>query len=496
MTVLEALAQPATWEQPGGGYWCGAWQTGSASRTVYDPEDGTAVGTVAEVSAAETRAAVDHIAAAWQQRWWPLWQRREAIERAAVLVAERHAMLAELITAEGVKTHAEARREIDRAVQTLTLSARAAEHLSGGTVPFDDTPRGEGWSGWLRREPVGVVVAITPFNDPLNLPAHKLGPALVAGNPVLLKPAEQTPLTALALVQVLLEAGVPGEYLAVLPGGQAGPALVADPRVDVVSFTGGPETADRIARGGPARKLLMELGGNNALIACSDADPQQVARAIVDGAFGVAGQNCLSVQRAFLDGEIAAEVTSAVVDAASRLRVGSKRDPRTQVGPLVSEAASRRIRSWIDEALAGGARLLTGGERTGPFLAPAVLIDVPAGASLRTNEVFGPVVVLETFTDVRDAVAAANAAETGMQAGVFTANLDLALQIADRLRVGAVMINDSSDFRIDAMPFGGFKRSGTGREGPAWLVHELSAPKIVAVHRSVPAPWATEEERR
>src|SRR5699024_10360543 len=205
MTVLEALAQPATWEQPGGGYWCGAWQTGSASRTVYDPEDGTAVGTVAEVSAAETRAAVDHIAAAWQQRWWPLWQRREAIERAAVLVAERHAMLAELITAEGVKTHAEARREIDRAVQTLTLSARAAEHLSGGTVPFDDTPRGEGWSGWLRREPVGGVGAITPFNDPLNLPAHKLGPALDAGNPVPLKPAEQTPLTALALVQVLLE---------------------------------------------------------------------------------------------------------------------------------------------------------------------------------------------------------------------------------------------------------------------------------------------------
>jgi acyl-CoA reductase-like NAD-dependent aldehyde dehydrogenase len=417
-----------------------------------------------------------------------VWQRREALQEAARRVAELADRFTWLISSEGCKTVTEARSEVRRAAETLRLAARATSELDGGTVPFDDTPRGEGWIGWYTREPLGVVAAITPFNDPLNLVAHKLGPALIAGNAVVLKPAPATPLSAYALVEVLLDCGVPPEYLAVVAGNDAGRALVADPRVDVVSFTGGPDTADRIASGGPARKLLMELGGNNALIACADADPDDVAAAVVDGAFGAAGQNCLSVQRVFVEAPIYGRVLDEVVRRAGSLKVGSKRDPSTEVGPMINEQEAERVVDRIDAAVAGGAVLHTGGSRSGAFVTPAVLTDLPLDADLRSREVFGPVVWLEPFDDLEEAIASVNSVDTGLQAGVFTRDVEVALRVAGRLRVGAVMVNQSSDFRIDAMPFGGFKRSGVGREGVASAVQQLTEPKVVAVRMGAASP--------
>ncbi|RBM12673.1 aldehyde dehydrogenase [Streptomyces sp. PT12] len=478
------------WTPPAGGYWEGAWQGGRRGMVVRDPEDGSEVGRVMDATDEEADRAVAHLAMRWRGHAWPLWRRREAIGHAAAALAAAEPRFAAIIAAESCKTVTEAHAEVRRAVETLRLASEAAGGLTGRTVPFDNSPRGHGWTGWYTREPLGVVAAITPFNDPLNLVAHKLGPALVAGNPVVLKPAPQTPLSALALVDLLLRGGVPGDYLAAIPGRDAGAALVRNPRVDVVSFTGGPRTADRIARGGPARKLLMELGGNNALIVCADADPAQAARAVVDGAFSVAGQNCLSVQRVLVAEPRYAEVVERVSAAAARLVVGSKRDPATDVGPLVSEAEAARVTAWIDEAVGGGAVLHTGGERRGGFVTPAVLTGVPPGARLRTREVFGPVVLLDPFRTLDEAVASANAVDTGLQAGVLTHNLRDAMAVAGALTVGAVLINASPDFRIDAMPFGGFKRSGVGREGIEAAIDELTAPKVVAINTAPDAASA------
>ncbi|HEY5832413.1 aldehyde dehydrogenase family protein [Streptomyces sp.] len=486
MTTVETeAAAPLTWQPPAGGLWSGRWVDGGSAMSVYDPEDGSLVGRVADASPAEVDRAVTGVAAAVATEEWPAWQRREALDAAARLVLRRRAALTELISREGCKTVREADREVSRAAETLRLSAQQTAHLTGETLPFADTPRGAGRLGWYTREPVGVVAAITPFNDPLNLVAHKVGPALAGGNGVVLKPAEATPLTALAFAQILLDSGVPAGRLAVVPGtgSGAGRALVGHPLVDLVSFTGGHRTGDEVARAAGAKKTLMELGGNNAVLVLDDADREAAARAVVDGAFGVAGQNCLSVQRVFVDARIAARFTQDVVAMTEALRVGGKADPRTDIGPLINEREARRVEGWVRQAHDAGAEVRTGDRRQGAFYWPTVLTGVPADALVMTEEVFGPVLVIEPFDTVDDAVARVNETRYGLQAGVFTAGLEAALDIADRLRVGAVMVNDSSDFRIDAMPFGGPKRSGVGREGVRYAVEAMTEPKIVAVRR-------------
>ena len=487
MTVTEDLeaglarSAESLWVPPAGGFFEGRWQNGRRHLHVYDPEDGSLVGVSLDASDAEVDRAVRFVAAGHAKVHWPLWQRREALEAAADKLSDATELFTVLIAAEGCKTATEAAREIARAVEVLRLCAQLSSLLTGRTVPFDDTPRGAGWRGWFTREPVGVVAAITPFNDPLNLVVHKLGPALIAGNAVVLKPAPATPLTALAFGQILLASGVPGELLAILPGTEAGRALVSHPLVDVVSFTGGSATADHIAQSGRARKLMMELGGNNAVLVCADADVDEVAEAIVDGAFGVAGQNCLSVQRVIVHASRYDDLVEQVTKRASALVVGSKQDPRTDLGPLINQTEARRVVDWVHQAVLAGGRLRTGASLDGSFVTPAVLTDVPGDARVWTDEVFGPVVVIRPYVDLDEAVDAVNAVDTGLQAGVFTSDIDRALDIADRLRVGAVLINSTSDFRIDAMPFGGFKRSGIGREGVESSILSLSEPKVVAI---------------
>ena len=365
MTPQRVTPTPA-----GGAFWAGRWRRSDAVLQVLDPEDGRLVGVAGDCTAGDVDEAVRAVAqAVLDGPAWPVWRRREALYRAAALLTEREATFAGLISREGCKPVRHARAEVRRAVETVRLSAEQADRLEGRTLPFGDTPRGENRLGWYTREPVGVVAAITPFNDPLNLVAHKVAPALIGGNGVVLKPAEQTPLVALAFTELLLEAGVPADRVAVLPGRGAtvGAALVAHPRVDLVSFTGGFATGNAIAATAGAKKTVMELGGNGTVLVLPDADVRRAAEAIVEGAFGNAGQNCLSVQRVFVARGLLDELVEHVVHLTSELVVGSKADARTDVGPLIDVASATRVESWVDDAVEGGAEVLIGAKRDGTY---------------------------------------------------------------------------------------------------------------------------------
>ncbi len=328
-----------------------------------------------------------------------------------------------------------------------------------------------------------MVAALTSFNDPLNLVAHKVGPALLGGNGVVLKPSTYTPLTALTLAEVLIEAGVPAGRIAVLPGGsETGRALVTDSRVDLISFTGGTTTAAKISAAAGPRKLLMELGGNNPTIVCADADLDAAVSAVVAGAFGVAGQNCLSVQRVYVHRACFDSFVDAAVQATRRLVVGTKRDEATDVGPLITEDEARRVESWVAEAAGQGAVVRAGGTRNGVFVDPTILTGVHEASTVLNEEVFGPVMSVMPFANLDEAVRAANGVSYALQAGVFTRSIDTGFQVAAKLVAGAVVINGTSDFRVDSMPFGGFKSSGIGREGVRFAVEAMTEPKNTIVN--------------
>ena len=477
------VSRSAIADLPGGAFFEGQWQSADMTLDVRDPEDGFLLGQVCTSTPQDVRRAIAHLHRHLQLDPWPLRARRQALEKATRLLDEQSARFATIIAAESSKTITEAEREVRRCIETLRLSAAASSELSGSTLDFDDSTAAGNKIGWYSRKPVGIIAAITPFNDPLNLVAHKLGPALIAGNGVVLKPSERTPLSGLALVELLLEAGVPsGRIAAIVTGPGVAEALVTDEQIDLISFTGGPRTAERIAAAAGAKKILSELGGNNATIVCADADPIDAADAIVAGAFGVAGQNCLSVQRVYVHTSLFERVLQHVARGTQALRTGPKFDRRTDVGPLISEAEARRVEEWVDEAIAAGASVHAGGQRRGAFYEPTVLTDAPADSRVICEEVFGPVVSVMAFDEIADAVHAANNSEYGLQAGVFTQSIDLALAIAEHLQVGAVVINETSDLRIDSMPFGGFKKSGVGREGVRYAVHEMTEPKNTIVN--------------
>ena len=406
---------------PGGAFFEGQWQTAELTLEVRDPEDGVLLGRVCTSTSQDVERAIAHIDRHLQADEWPLRARRQALEKAVLLLGEQAERFANIIASESSKTITEAEREVKRCIETLRLSAAASEELAGETLGFEDSMAGAGKIGWYSRQPVGIVAAITPFNDPLNLVAHKLGPALIGGNGVVLKPSTRTPLTGLAFVRLLLDAGVPsGRIAAIVSGPGVSEAVVTDPRVDLISFTGGPATAERIAAAAGAKKILSELGGNNATIVCSDADAKAAAKAIVAGAFGVAGQNCLSVQRVYVHTSLFDEVLDLVTAGTKALRIGPKLDRGTDVGPLISEAEARRVEEWVEEAKAAGATVHAGGKRHNAYYEPTVLADVPSDAKVIAEEVFGPVVSILPFIEVRDAVFAANNTEYGLQAGIFT----------------------------------------------------------------------------
>lgn len=456
---------------------------GQKTIRVLDPQDGSLVGEVPEATAQEMTAAIDR--AVQGSRAWrgaPAHERARVLFEAARRVEEEAEQFAQTIAREGIKTIREARKEVGRCVETLRISAQEARQLGGETLDFSQAPGSEDRRGFWTREPIGIVGAITPFNDPLNLVAHKVGPAIASGNAVVVKPDSRTPLSALGLARALWEAGVPRDVLQVVTGAGSvvGRTLVSDPRVRLVSFTGGRATGEQIMRDGGFKKYSMELGNNAPVLVMGDADLEDAADSIVSGAFWAAGQNCLHAQRILVQRPLVEKLTAALIERTERYRVGDKLDEATDMGPMIDEGAARKVEELVEDALARGATLLTGGRREGPYYLPTLLAGVPREASLYSEEVYGPVSIIIPFDTPGEAVEIANSVDFGLQAGVFTNDLSLAFWLGEQLEYGGVIVGDSSDYRIDAMPFGGPKGSGLGREGVRFAIEEMTEPKLLS----------------
>jgi glyceraldehyde-3-phosphate dehydrogenase (NADP+) len=460
----------------------GEWVDRSQKIEVRNPQNNSLVDTVPRATADDMEAAIEAAMAGFERaRAMPVHQRMEILRKTADTLAAKHEEYARLIAQEGIKTIREARKEVTRCIETVRISAEETRRLNGETISFDQMPGSENRLGYYSREPIGIIGAITPFNDPLNLVAHKVGPGLAGGNAVIVKPDTKTPLSALWLARAIHDAGIPPGVLQVItgPGNEIGDLLVTDPRVRMISFTGGLSTGMTIMDKIGLKKVGMELGSNCPVIVMADADLELALSANVSGAFWAAGQNCLHVQRLILEEAIYEEFKGRFVAAATDYQVGDKLDETTDMGPLINEKAAIDVEKMVDEAIAAGATLLTGGRRNGAFYDPTVLENVPDSVSLAHEEIYGPVTVIYRFSDLDEAIERANNVNYGLQAGIFTRDLQTAFHAAEKLESGAVMINDSTDYRIDAMPFGGVKGSGLGREGIKFALQEMTEPKLV-----------------
>ena len=451
---------------------------------VRSPWDGSLVGRVPRCGPDEVEAACAGAAAALARGDLPAWRRAEVLDAAAALLAERTEDVARLVAAEAGKPLRDARGEVARCLDTLRYSAVEARTLSGDLLPLEGSRSAAGRLGFSKRVPLGVVAAITPFNFPLNLVAHKVGPAIAAGCPVVLKPAEQAPLSALALVGLLVEAGLPADWISVVTGDGpgAGVPLVAHPVPAMVSFTGSVPAGKAIAAAAPDKKVALELGSTSPVIVEPDADVAFVVERIRQGGFSYAGQSCISTQRVLVHESVRDELTSALVEAVGSLVVGDPLDEATEVGPLISAEETERVRTWLAEAADAGARVLVGGgEGPGGAITPAVVVDVPPDASLQRREVFGPVVTVTGYADLDEAIALANDSDFGLHCGLFTRDLDTVLAAFDGLDFGGVIVNDVPTFRADQQPYGGTKDSGITREGPAYTVQEMTALRTAVI---------------
>jgi acyl-CoA reductase-like NAD-dependent aldehyde dehydrogenase len=461
----------------------GEWlETGEWSE-VPSPYDGTVVGRVATGDASHVERAVKAASEAVEAAEFPRHERAATLDRAARLVADRVDDLALTIAAEAGKPINTAKTEASRCVDTLTFSAVEARKLTGETVPMDATATGEGKLGIVIRVPYGVVGAISPFNFPLNLVAHKLGPALAGGNAVVLKPAGQTPVSALKLAEILLEAGVPDGWLSVIPGPgkEVGNAIVESDLVGAITFTGSAPVGWDIRARAAHKKVNLELGSNAPLIVNEDGDWEQAADKAQVHAFSHAGQSCISIQRILLHEAIADDFTQRFVSNVEKLTVGDPLDSDTDVGPLITPDDRDRVKEWIDEAASAGAEILTGGELVDEdrCLAPTVIANPPTEAKVWCEEIFGPVATLSRFSDFDEALKMANDSKFGLQAGVFTRDMGLGIKAGETLEFGAVLINEVPTFRADQQPYGGVKDSGNTREGPAYTIRELTEPRLL-----------------
>jgi acyl-CoA reductase-like NAD-dependent aldehyde dehydrogenase len=452
---------------------------------VKSPFDGTVVGAVpvTPASAAEevlTTAREGAVKARALSRHG----RGKILDMAAADIEDRSEEFARTITSESGKTIRQARKEVLRAVNTLRLSAAEARRNAGEIIPFNSYEGSEDRTGWYSREPLGIIAAITPFNDPLNLVAHKIGPAIAGGNAVILKPSALTPLSAQLLADTLAKAGLPDGILTVVHGGRDVAEVIIKTRdVRMVSFTGGFSTGENIARAAGLKRLSMDLGGNAPVIVMSDADLEAAVESCVSGAFWAAGQNCVGVQRILIAELLYARFRHRFLHETARLVAGDPHDEQTDVGPMINGRALSQLKAKLDEAVDDGAACLAGNTYEGNVLQPTVLENVPSTSRLWQEEVFGPVVMLQPFDTFDEAVDVANAIDFSLHAGIFTASLDTAMDAADRLDAGGVMINDSSDYRFDGMPFGGSKYGNMGREGVRFAFEEMTQPKVICIKR-------------
>ena len=462
----------------------GEWIETGKWHEVRSPYSGEAVARISQAGAEHARRAVDAAAQALES---PLQahERAEILDRVAALLRERADEVAHTICAEAGKPLKAARVEADRAVSTYTMAAVEARRLAGDVVPMDASPAGVGKVAYTMRVPIGVVGAITPFNFPLNLVGHKIAPALAAGCPVVLKPAGQTPLSALLLAELESDAGLPAGWLNVLvgPSAEIGDVLVEDERVRLITFTGSAEVGWKIRERAARKKVNLELGNATPVVVEADADIEQAATKLAANAFAFAGQSCISVQRIYVQRPAYDDFVDRFVPKVDALRVGDPAEEETDVGPVIDEGARERIVSWIEEAKAGGAKVLAGGEIVDGLLHPTVLADVTPEMKVSCLEVFGPLCTVSAYESTDEAFELANGTEYGLQAGIFTTNIHTALAAADALEFGGITVNEAPTFRADQMPYGGVKASGNTKEGPHYAVREMTEERLVVIAR-------------
>ena len=452
--------------------------------TLRAPWDGAELAQVPTATLEDMDVVLDRARAAAQAyRWTPAWKRAAILERASHLIEENAEQIAHIIAAEGGKPLKDARVEAKRGASTFRWASEEAKRTAGEIIEMDADPSGENRFGWTIREPRGVIAAISPFNFPLNLVSHKVAPALAGGNAVVLKPASNTPLTALRLAELLAEAGLPDGVLQVVVGSGStiGNKMVMDERTNMVSFTGSPPVGRQIASDAGMKMVTLELGNNSATIVDSDANLELAVQRIVAGGFANSGQICISVQRVVVHQAVYDEFLALLIPAVEALVVGDPLDESTDVATLINKGEVDRVSAWIDEAVAQGATLATGGLREDGRMLPTVLTDVDHGMKVCAQEVFGPVLSVVKVRDLCEAIEVSNDSEMGLQAGVFTNDLNKAMYAARRLEVGGVMINEVPTFRVDHMPYGGIKGSGIGREGLKYAIREMTELKMVAI---------------
>jgi acyl-CoA reductase-like NAD-dependent aldehyde dehydrogenase len=464
---------------PTGLFLGGRFVTGSGSIEVRNPYSGELIAEVATGGAADVdravRDAAEHLPPPAPA------ERARVLERAAAIVAERSERFAQVLCREAGKPLRQARGEVARCVDTLTFSAAEARTLSGETVPLDASTSGIGKIGLVRYAPIGILGAIAPFNFPLNLVAHKIGPAIAAGCPVVLKPAEKTPLSALLLAQALSDAGLPAGALAVITGSgeTVGVALVDHPDIAMISFTGSGPVGWGIRERAPRKHVALELGNSTPVIVTEDADLVRAAARIAASGFTHAGQSCISVQRVYVHESVHDAFLTHLVTAVGGLVVGDPADEATEVGPVITPTAHQRVREWIAEAVAAGATIATGGSAHDGLIEPTVLDGITPSMKVTCDEVFGPVVGVAAYHTIDGAIALCNGTGYGLQAGIFTARVDAAIAWAARLEFAGVVINDTPTFRADQQPYGGIKGSGNTREGPHYAVRSMCEPRLV-----------------
>lgn len=452
-------------------------------KAVKSPYSGEVIAEVAMAAPSDVKSAID---AADQSRKtmaeMPAHKRAEILENAVAILKEEKEECARIIALEASKPIKAARGEVDRTIMTYTFAAQEARRLYGETIPMDAAPGGEGRVSYTVREPLGIIGAITPFNFPMNLVAHKVGPAIAAGNTVVLKPASQTPLSAYKIADVFHRAGLPAGALNVVTGsgGTVGDVLVEDSRISMITFTGSPAVGRQIREHAGLKRVTLELGSNSAVVVDENADVEKIVPRIAAGAFAFQGQVCISVQRIYVHESLYQTFAERFVEEAKKLKIGDPLNEETDISAMITRSDIERAKSWIRSAVENGAELAIGGNSTGNTLYPTVLLNVGNSEKISCEEAFAPVVHINSFSSFEEALALVNDSDYGLQAGVFTNDVNKAFKAAKELHVGGVMVNDFPTFRVDHMPYGGVKMSGMGREGIKYAVEEMTEMKLIS----------------
>ncbi|MFD1017615.1 aldehyde dehydrogenase family protein [Thalassobacillus hwangdonensis] len=439
---------------------------------------------VAKAGEKEVDQAIEAAQTAFKTNPMPPYKRYQILKRVSELLQENKEELAKNITMEAGKPLKQARTEIDRATQTFELSAEEAKRIHGEGVPVEAAPGSENRMAFTIKVPVGVVGAISPFNFPINLVAHKIAPAIASGNAVVLKPASATPISALKLAELFEEAGLPKGFLNVVvgSGSTVGKQMMEDSRINLYTFTGSANVGLKLKQNTGLNKLILELGNNSPVIIDKEADVQMAAKNTAQKSFAFAGQVCISVQRLYVHEEVREEFQQAFIEAIQELNVGDPNDAETDVGPMISEEEAERAETWIKDAEKEGAKIIHGGKRNGALLEPTVLTNVTKNQKVVCEEIFAPVVSIIPFSNLKDCIDELNESQYGLQGGIFTQNIDTAFYAAKNVQVGGLMINDSSQYRVDLMPYGGVKGSGWGKEGPKYTIEDMTEERLVVMN--------------